>query len=147
MEEIDPGEPRRQRQGVALCLSGGGFRAALFHLGALRRLNELGILSQVDVISSVSGGSIFAAHLAERIPIWPEAGETVATWEEAVAAPFRSFVQRNRSTGPVLRRLMPTNWRRPGTAIEALGRMFQRELTSLRLSQLPERPHFIFSAT
>lgn len=31
---------------LALCLSGGGFRAALFHVGALRRLNELGILSK-----------------------------------------------------------------------------------------------------
>ncbi len=147
MAALVPHEPRRQRQGVALCLSGGGFRASLFHLGALRRLNELGILSQVDVISSVSGGSIFAAHLAERIPVWPAAGDTVATWDESVAAPFRSFVQRNRRTGPVLRRLIPTNWRRPGTAIEALGTLFERELTSLPLSELPQRPRFIFSAT
>ncbi len=147
MAAFVPHEPRRQRQGVALCLSGGGFRAAVFHLGALRRLNELGILSQVDLISSVSGGSIFAAHLAERIPIWPEAGDTIATWDEAVAAPFRSFVQRNRRTGPVLRRLIPTNWTRPGTAIEALGTLFERELTRLPLRELPQRPRFIFSAT
>src|SRR5829696_2964959 len=147
MADLVPDEPRMQRQGVALCLSGGGFRAALFHLGALRRLNELRILSQVDVISSVSGGSIFAAHLAERIPIWPEARDTVATWDQAVAAPFRSFVQRNRRTGPVLRRLFPTNWTRPGTAIEALGTLFQRELTRRPLSELPQRPRFIFSAT
>ena len=139
-------EPRR-RQGVALCLSGGGFRAALFHLGALRRLNELGILSQVDGISSVSGGSIFAAHLAERIPTWPEPGVVVANWDEVVATPFRSFVQRNRRTDPVLRRLLPTNWRRPGTAIEALAASLQHELTALTLSELPERPRFVFSAT
>ena len=53
---------------LALCLSGGGFRAALFHLGALRRLNELGILSRVDTIASVSGGSIplrAAVHLLQ----------------------------------------------------------------------------------
>src|SRR5215203_7387738 len=105
MATFVPHEPRRQRQGVALCLSGGGFRAALFHLGALRRLHELGILSQVDTVSSVSGGSIIAAHLAEQIPTWPEPGDTVAKWYEAVAAPFRSFVQRNHRTGPVLRRL------------------------------------------
>src|SRR5215213_6563149 len=147
MATLIPHEPRRQRQGVALCLSGGGFRAAVFHLGALRRLNELGILSQVDVISSVSGGSIFAAHLAERIPIWPEAGDTIAMWDEVVAVPFRSFVQRNRRTGPVLRRLIPTNWTRPGTAIEALTTLFQGELTRLPLSELPQRPRFIFSAT
>ena len=44
-----------QRAGIALCLSGGGFRAAIFHLGAARRLNELGILSRVDTISAVFG--------------------------------------------------------------------------------------------
>ncbi len=41
--------------GIALALSGGGFRAMLFHAGALMRLNELGILSRVARISSVSG--------------------------------------------------------------------------------------------
>ena len=146
MAALVPHEPRRQRQGVALCLSGGGFRAAVFHLGALRRLNELGILSQVDAISSVSGGSIFAAHLTERIPIWPNRG-TRSRRGMSLAAPFRTFVQCNRRTGPVLRRLMPGNWRRPATAIEALGTVFQQELTSLTLSELPERPRFIFSAT
>src|SRR5262245_7603737 len=45
--------PRARREGTALCLSGGGFRAALFHAGALRRLNELGVLSQVRTVSSV----------------------------------------------------------------------------------------------
>src|SRR5213593_1149029 len=49
---------------IALCLSGGGYRASLFHLGALRRLNELGVLSRVDTIASVSGGSILAAQIA-----------------------------------------------------------------------------------
>ena len=41
-----------------MCLSGGGFRATLFHLGALRRLNEIGMLQFIDTFSSVSGGSI-----------------------------------------------------------------------------------------
>lgn len=34
--------------GIALCLSGGGYRAMLFHAGALRRLNELGWLRRLD---------------------------------------------------------------------------------------------------
>ena len=34
--------PSADRRGVAVCLSGGGYRAALFHLGGLTRLNELG---------------------------------------------------------------------------------------------------------
>jgi NTE family protein len=49
--------------GLALCLSGGGYRAMLFHLGALWRLNELGYLPKLDRISGVSGGSITAGVL------------------------------------------------------------------------------------
>lgn len=47
----------------ALCMSGGGYRAALFDVGALWRLNELGALQHIDFVSSVSGGSIVAAYL------------------------------------------------------------------------------------
>lgn len=49
---------------IALCLSGGGYRAMLFHLGALFRLNEAGLLLKLTRVSSVSGGSITAAVLA-----------------------------------------------------------------------------------
>ncbi|UPT65170.1 MAG: hypothetical protein M0D54_10845 [Hyphomonadaceae bacterium JAD_PAG50586_4] len=42
--------------GVGLALSGGGYKAAVFHLGSLVRLNELGALPQIQTISSVSGG-------------------------------------------------------------------------------------------
>ena len=46
-----------------LALSGGGFRAVLYHLGLVRFLRDAGILSRVTHISSVSGGSIIGAHL------------------------------------------------------------------------------------
>jgi NTE family protein len=46
---------------VELALSGGGFRAAFFHVGVLARLAEQGVLRQVEVISTVSGGSIVGA--------------------------------------------------------------------------------------
>lgn len=49
---------------IGLALSGGGYRAAAYHIGALRALHKLGILDKVDVISSVSGGSIIAACYA-----------------------------------------------------------------------------------
>jgi predicted acylesterase/phospholipase RssA len=47
---------------VGLALSGGGFRASLFHLGVLARLAEADVLRHVEVISCVSGGSIVGAH-------------------------------------------------------------------------------------
>ncbi|MBF0519332.1 MAG: patatin-like phospholipase family protein [Nitrospirae bacterium] len=47
---------------VGLALSGGGFRASLFHIGVLAKLAECDILRHVDVISCVSGGSIIGTH-------------------------------------------------------------------------------------
>ncbi len=141
--------PRRERKGTALCLSGGGFRAALFHLGALRRLNELGVLAQVDTISAVSGGSILAAFLAQRVPAWPAEGPVLppAEWERLVAGPFRDFTRRNLRTGPLLRRLLPSQWLGGPAAVEALERAYRRRVTRLTLRELPDRPWFIFSAT
>src|SRR5271157_5445316 len=49
--------------GIALCLSGGGFRAMMFHAGCLWRLNEAGLLGRLNRISSVSGGSITSGVL------------------------------------------------------------------------------------
>ena len=57
MIEID-GAPYR----IGLALSGGGFRAAIFHMGVMRRLHELGILEKIDVITTVSGGAIVGAY-------------------------------------------------------------------------------------
>lgn len=53
---------KRKRFGLAL--SGGGYRAAAFHLGTLHALHRMGLLDKVDVISSVSGGSILSAFYA-----------------------------------------------------------------------------------
>ncbi|MFN0013708.1 MAG: patatin-like phospholipase family protein [Saprospiraceae bacterium] len=47
---------------VGLALSGGGFRAALFHIGVFARLAELDVLRNVEVLSCVSGGSIVGAY-------------------------------------------------------------------------------------
>ena len=49
------------RNKTGLCLSGGGFRASLFHIGTLAALAEAGKLHEVEVLSTVSGGSIIGA--------------------------------------------------------------------------------------
>lgn len=67
----DPTE--RPAEGMALCVSGGGYRAMVFHLGGLIRLNELGLLRRLRRISSVSGGSITAGLLGLK---WPRLGFT-----------------------------------------------------------------------
>ena len=53
------GEEKR----IGLALSGGGFRAAAYHLGTFRKLKEYGLLDKIDLFSCVSGGSIAGAFL------------------------------------------------------------------------------------
>src|SRR3712207_5709613 len=81
------------RDGLALCLSGGGYRAALFHLGALRRLDEVGLLAKASMISSVSGGSIVSGLLATRFVPWPS--EPDRHRFEQFATDLRQLTQRN----------------------------------------------------
>lgn len=139
---------RRRTRGIALCLSGGGFRAALFHLGAIRRLDELGVLSQLETISSVSGGSILAAFLADRAPSpWPRSGPVFPDFERQVATPFGRFTAENIRTRPILKRLLPWNWLRQSIGVESLADLYEARLTKLRLRELPERPNFVLCAT
>jgi NTE family protein len=49
---------------IGLALSGGGSRAMAFHLGCLRALKDLGLLDRIDVISTISGGSVIGAYYA-----------------------------------------------------------------------------------
>ena len=56
-------QPKKLRN-VGLALSGGGSRAIAFHLGCLRALHDLNLLSRIQVISSVSGGSVISAMYA-----------------------------------------------------------------------------------
>jgi predicted acylesterase/phospholipase RssA len=72
-----------------LALSGGGFRAALYHLGLVRFLRDAGILRRVTHISSVSGGSVIAAHLVLN---WDRYNGSPNDFD-AAASEFLSFVR------------------------------------------------------
>ena len=75
---------------VGLALSGGGFRAALFHVGVLARLAELDLLRHVEVLSCVSGGSILGAlyylELRQRLQTKSEHDLNRGTFVEIVTA-------------------------------------------------------------
>lgn len=49
---------------IGLALSGGGYRAAAFHLGVIDYLEHLKMLDQVKMLSTVSGGTFTGAKLA-----------------------------------------------------------------------------------
>ncbi len=61
-----------KKKNIALCLSGGGFRATLFHLGVLKRLHELDLLKHVKLLSAVSGGAVTAALFHKYVDRTPK---------------------------------------------------------------------------
>ncbi|PKB18071.1 patatin-like phospholipase family protein [Flavobacterium sp. 5] len=58
---------QKQQNKLGIGLSGGGFRASLFHIGVLAALAEKDKLKDIEVISCVSGGSIIGAFYYLKI--------------------------------------------------------------------------------
>ncbi len=125
-------------EGIGLCLSGGGFRATLFHLGAVLRLHELGILERVRTICSVSGGSITNGHLAATHP-WPSPGPE---WGARIAGPLRQFTRKDIRTWPFFKSFLPGV-----TTLDGLIPHYDRLLRFTKLAAIPARPVFVFCAT
>lgn len=135
---------------IGLALAGGGFRAMLFDLGSLWRLNELGWLPRIDMITSVSGGSITNAVLATR---WKQLAwtDSVATnFEAVIAQPLIEFADRTIDAPAIFRGLLsPCH-----TVSEMIARAYDRHLFSGATLQtdIPEPipgiiPRFLFYAT
>ena len=144
VRDIGDGDGRRVQPGIALCLSGGGYRAMLFHLGALWRLNELGFLGRLDRVSSVSGGSITAGALAHgwaRLDF--DASGVARDFGTAVVEPLRGLAGRTIDIRAVLLgALLPGHDRRPAR------RRYRKHLFGdATLQDLPDRPRFVFNAT
>src|SRR4051812_36357835 len=139
---------------IGLALSGGGFRASLYHLGLVRFLRDAGILPQVTHITSVSGGSILAGHLLlnwDRYNGSPNDFDTVA----AELLPFVRLGVRNRIT-----RRFPLNWpfrwprkllgysNRKLTRTGLLEHHYEKFLYGdVSLFELPEKPQLHILAT
>jgi len=130
---------------LGLCLSGGGYRAMLFHAGALARLNELGMLRKLDAISSVSGGSITAGLLGS---VWSR-----FAWDEKDVAtnfgalflqPLLRFAQTTVDLPAVLIGVI-TPW---SSASKQVAKAYRRLLGGdASLDTLPDSPRFIFCAS
>jgi predicted acylesterase/phospholipase RssA len=137
-----------------LALSGGGFRASFYHMGLIRFLHDAGILPRVTHITSVSGGSVFAAHLVLN---WDRYNGSPNDFD-AAAADFLSFAHidvRNR----IMRRFplaLPLYWpaRLLGRSTRQLTRTglleyhYERYLYGdTSLFELPEKPQLHILAT
>jgi NTE family protein len=140
---VEPGDERVE-PGIALCLSGGGYRAMLFHVGALWRLNELGYLRRLARVSSVSGGSITAGTLALH---WDELGfdadGVAAGFVDQLAEPIRALAGRTVDEVSIAAGLLT-----PGTVAEKVAGAYRKHLFGdATLQALPNEPRFVINAT
>lgn len=139
----DP-KDRKPEPGIALCLSGGGYRAMLFHVGSLWRLYETGILKDVQRISSVSGGSITAAAVGLK---WDQLHSTAVPSREAfielVVGPVRALARETIDAGAVIGGILL-----PGMIADKIEQAYRDHLfKDTTLQDLPDDPRFVINAT
>jgi NTE family protein len=123
-----------QEKRVGLALSGGGFRAAGFHLGVMRELHRIGLLGRLDLLSCVSGGSIAGATLAAN---WGDPGAALDKLDRYLRT--RSIAVASVIGGV----LSPFESR-----LDKLAESYDRDLFGgIRLSALKNGPRVYFNST
>jgi len=142
--------------GIGLCLSGGGYRAMLFHLGVLWRLAELGYLGTADHdgkhgpigtlqrISSVSGGSIVAAALGLAWnDLKVDEDELLERFRELVVKPVEDFASQTTVS------IWSAAWAAVvSTVNKSVARVYRRRLYGNKtLQDFPDSPRFVINAT
>ena len=140
-----PGDQKTARPpiGSALCLSGGGYRAMLFHLGTLWRLNQAALLESLDRVSSVSGGSISAAVLGLNWSRLRFAGGVADNLTELVIGPCRKLASHTIDVPSVLLGLLL-----PGGVPGRIASCYRKYLFGNEtLASLPPAPFFVINST
>jgi NTE family protein len=145
VEAIPSDDPRSSPEpGAALCLSGGGYRAMVFHIGVLWRLYEAGLLATLQRISSVSGGSITAGLLAlkwRRLSFDP--GRLAADFVPEVVTPLRRLADETLDAEAIV-----TGVLLPGRVSDRIAAAYDRHLfAGATLQDLPDMPRFVINAT
>jgi NTE family protein len=128
----------------ALCLSGGGYRAMVFHIGVLWRLYETGMLANIKRISSVSGGSITAGMLALK---WRELSfkpDTInSEFVPKFVAPLRDFAGVTIDAESVILGALL-----PGSIGDRIAKAYDEHLFHGKtLQDMPDEPRFVINAT
>jgi predicted acylesterase/phospholipase RssA len=130
---------------ISLCLSGGGFRATLFHLGVIQALRDLDLLKRVNAIYSISGGSIIAAHLVLNWERYTASDEDVFRGAARELIAFMRLDVRGR----IVRRWLFLGWLRRYNRVEQLIRYYNRLFKGavLETLQAKHRPQLQILAT
>jgi NTE family protein len=134
---------------IGIALSGGGYRATLFGLGSLQRLNDAGLLGRLDRITSVSGGSILAGVLAHRWKALDFVDGRATNFDALVVDPVRAFCSRTIDVGAGIKGIL-TPFRSAG---DFLASRYDDDLFAGAMlkdipdASLPGNPRFVFYAT
>ena len=143
-------------QGIGLCLSGGGYRAMLFHTGVLLRLAEFGYLGSADRdgkqgpmgslmrVSSVSGGSITAGVLGLA---WNDLrvneDNVVQRFREHVMGPIQDFA--GQTAFSIMSGIAGMIF---STINKSVTKVYRKKLYGMKtLQDLPDYPRFVINAT
>ena len=132
-------KPRGPSPGIGICVSGGGYRAMLFHLGAFVRLFELGLLQKASRISSVSGGSITSAKVALE---WSKL-KTRDDFFDHVVEPIRRVAGTTIDIPAIISGLILPGRVADYVALAYRGLLFGKAT----LQDLPGKPEFVINAT
>jgi NTE family protein len=167
--DLLPGEQEQEslEQGIALCLSGGGYRAMLFHVGAIWRLAELGFLGSaghsvrkadgslqpagsLQRISSVSGGSLTAGVLGLKwAALEVDQPNVVERYVREVVTPIRAFA-RVSLAGTDAQGVLHMLWNilSPGSVNDHIIEAYKKHLFGdATLQDLPDAPRFVINAS
>src|SRR5271166_2488531 len=96
---------------LGLCLSGGGFRAALYALGVMRYLAEADVLPRVAVVCGVSGGSVATAALGSAVAAAGAHALTRDGFRQDVFEPFIEQITTRDLRDEAVRRWLRRRWR------------------------------------
>lgn len=144
-ENINASDRKGVLKGMALCLSGGGYRAMLFHVGALWRINEAKLLPKLHRISSVSGGSIIAGVLGLN---WDKLDFDKKgfgrEFKKYVVEPIRALADITIDSSSVIKGMVMPDV----TISDELALAYRRHLFgNATLQNFPNRPRFVINAT
>jgi NTE family protein len=130
---------------IGLSLSGGGFRATVFHLGVLARLAEQNLLEQVSILSTVSGGSLAAGLIyAKNHFVWPTSPQYI----QQVFPGARELITTDDLQSEMIWRALRSPLNIFKAKANYLSELLQRRWgITAQLCALPEHPYWLINAT
>jgi NTE family protein len=134
------------QDGIGLCLSGGGYRAMLFHVGVIVRLNEAKLLPKLKRVSSVSGGSITAGVLGLNWSNLNFVDDLAENLDEQLVSHIRKMAATTIDRGSIVGGILA-----PGSISDRIAAAYDRHLFhGATLQALPADsagPRFVINAT